>query len=232
VNYQAGIKYALILIALLILFTCCTPENANASFEAPTADFNALPLNGEAPQAVTFTSAVSGDVDSYYWDFGDGQTSKEKDPVHIYNEAGTYTVILVVNSKGGFDIEKKEDYVTVIAASEPPVDEFISWADAGKYIGEFRTVDGIIKSAYYASSKSSRPTFLNFNVPYEKYFTCLIWGRDRSKFVNAFHSTPESYLLHKHVRVTGPITEYPEGSGVPEMILTEPSQLIVLETEQ
>lgn len=230
-NYQADRKFICILITLLILFIGCTPEYTSPAIEAPSAGFNALPLEGEVPQTISFTTTVTGDVNSYYWDFGDGQTSNLKDPVHVYNEEGIYTVILVVNGEGGFVVEKKEDYITIVAVTKEPVNEVIGWADAGSHIGEFKTVDGIIKSAYYASSKSSRPTFLNFNIPYEGYFTCLIWGSDRSKFVNTFHSTPESYLLYKHVQVTGTITEYPEGSGVPEMILTKPSQVIVLETE-
>jgi PKD repeat protein len=37
---------------------------------------------------------------SYRWDFGDGQTSSEKDPYHLYSAAGTYKVILQT-AKGG-----------------------------------------------------------------------------------------------------------------------------------
>jgi len=38
-----------------------------------------------------------GEELTYEWDFGDGQTSGEKDPVHIYAEPGTYTVTLTVS---------------------------------------------------------------------------------------------------------------------------------------
>ena len=33
---------------------------------------------------------------SYSWDFGDGSTSTEKEPIHLYTEKGTYTVKLVI----------------------------------------------------------------------------------------------------------------------------------------
>jgi hypothetical protein len=214
---------------LLALIISCTPAITSPSIEAPTVDFTAEPLEGEAPQTVTFTALVEGDVGAYYWDFGDGSSSGQKDPEHIYDSEGIYTVILVAEGEGGFDVEKKDDYVTIIGVLEEPVKEVVDWADAGNYIGEIKTVDGIIKSTYYASNINGRPTFLNFNIPYEDYFTCLIWGSDRSKFVNTFHDTPESYLLNKHVQVTGVIKDYPEGSGVPEMILADPSQIIVLD---
>ena len=31
---------------------------------------------------------------SFHWDFGDGNTSTERDPIHIYSEIGNYTVVL------------------------------------------------------------------------------------------------------------------------------------------
>jgi hypothetical protein len=140
-------------------------------------------------------------------------------------------VILVVNGAGGIGVEKKVDYITILTEENEPVNEIIDWRDAGNYIGEVKTISGIIKDAYYASNNNSRPTFLNFNKPYEGYFTCVIWGSERSKFVNYFHGSPESYLLNKPVQVTGLVEEYPEGSGIPEMILTEPSQITVINPE-
>ncbi|MEZ5012669.1 MAG: PKD domain-containing protein [Chitinophagales bacterium] len=35
--------------------------------------------------------------DDYFWDFGDGSTSTEEDPSHIYADTGTYFVTLIVN---------------------------------------------------------------------------------------------------------------------------------------
>jgi PKD repeat protein len=37
-----------------------------------------------------------GTIQSWLWDFGDGNTSNEQNPTHIYTENGTYTVELVV----------------------------------------------------------------------------------------------------------------------------------------
>jgi PKD repeat protein len=212
----------------MLVIAGCTPEISDTSVEAPIVDFIAAPLEGKAPQTVTFTAILTGDTSSYYWDFGDGTSSKERDPGHIYNKEGIYTVILVVNGVGGIGVEKKEDYITIIGEDNAPVNEVVDWRDACNYIGESKTVEGVIRDAYYASTKSSRPTFLNFNKPYKGYFTCVIWGSDRSKFVNIFHSSPESYLLNKTVQVTGDILEYPEGSGIPEMILKEPSQITIM----
>jgi PKD repeat protein len=49
------------------------------------------------------------------WDFGDGQTSEERNPTHIYEAPGTYTVSLTVANDLGEDTKVKTGFVTVVA---------------------------------------------------------------------------------------------------------------------
>ena len=42
---------------------------------------------------------------SWNWDFGDGNTSSEQNPIHIYNEDGTYDVSLIVTTDIGSESE-------------------------------------------------------------------------------------------------------------------------------
>ncbi len=46
--------------------------------------------------SVQFSDQTLGAPDSWLWGFGDGNTSTEQNPVHIYNEAGIYNVCLFV----------------------------------------------------------------------------------------------------------------------------------------
>jgi parallel beta-helix repeat protein len=39
---------------------------------------------------------ADGNIIEYFWDFGDGTTSKEKEPVHIYGNNGVYKISLTV----------------------------------------------------------------------------------------------------------------------------------------
>lgn len=48
---------------------------------------------------VAFT-ALTKRAESWHWDFGDGQTSDEMNPVHIYQEGGIYDVKLTVTGNG------------------------------------------------------------------------------------------------------------------------------------
>ena len=71
---------------------------------APVAAFTAVPLSGEAPLSVTFDSSASqGDVVIYAWDFGDGDTSGEANPTHVFTDAGDYDVTLTIETLTGSD---------------------------------------------------------------------------------------------------------------------------------
>jgi PKD repeat protein len=54
-----------------------------------------VPLNG---QPTTFTDASTGSVSTRAWDFGDGTTSTERNPVHVFDSAGTFGVRLTVSN--------------------------------------------------------------------------------------------------------------------------------------
>ena len=88
------------------------------TFPPPVANFTATePLSGSTPLVITFTGNISGVVDSYLWNFGDGETSTETQPVHIYNQAGIYTVTLAVTGPGGSDTLTRTNYITVTELS-------------------------------------------------------------------------------------------------------------------
>ena len=97
--------------------------------EPPVADFTAQPVSGTAPLTVTFTN-LSQHASSYDWAFGDGGTSAETNPVHVYGTAGVYTVTLTATGPGGSDV--RADVITVHEAVEPPVADF----DAAPRYGE------------------------------------------------------------------------------------------------
>jgi hypothetical protein len=95
----------------------------------------------------------------------------------------------------------------------------LSPEDAAKHVGEDATVCGVVAAAKYAPQTSSRPTFLDFGKPYpDAIFTALILGSDRAKF-----GSPEKSLQGKQVCVSGRIQLY---QGKPEIMLTEPTQLV------
>jgi len=79
----------------------------------PTANFSATPVVGSAPLTVSFFDLSTGEIDSHFWDFGDGGTSTSPSPSHTYVNPGTYSITLVVSGPGGFDIKNRYDLIIV-----------------------------------------------------------------------------------------------------------------------
>ncbi len=90
-NYTVTFTYS--------VHNCFVVENADIITGTPiTADFTATPDSGFVPLTVQFQYTGSGAV-NFLWDFGDGSpTSTVQDPLHIYENKGTYTATLLVNS--------------------------------------------------------------------------------------------------------------------------------------
>ena len=77
---------------------------SNISNMPPIADFSWKPLHPAAGDTVFFTSEShdkDGSIISYKWDFGDGKTSTQANPRHVYATSGNYTVKLTVTDNYG-----------------------------------------------------------------------------------------------------------------------------------
>jgi PKD repeat protein len=81
--------------------------------DGPQADFSADPKSGIAPLSVQFNDESVGMINTWSWDFDDGETSDERNPVHKYNDtgSGSYDVSLTVYSSEGSNTKTKEDYI-------------------------------------------------------------------------------------------------------------------------
>ena len=77
--------------------------------------FTANTTGGPAPLAVLFTDTSAGDPTAWFWTFGDGNTSSERNPVHTYRAPGNYTVNLTVSTATGSATLSRPGYITVTA---------------------------------------------------------------------------------------------------------------------
>lgn len=84
---------------------------------APTAEFTANVVSGEAPLTVNFTSLSSGDIDSYQWFFDLAGGSTAQNPSFTFEFPGTYFISLEVTGPAGSDTEFKAGYISVTPAT-------------------------------------------------------------------------------------------------------------------
>lgn len=69
-------------------------EAANGVF-SPSASFSIL-IDGSSINLTSTSTDTDGTIESFVWDFGDGNTSTTQDPSHTYASGGTFTVSLTV----------------------------------------------------------------------------------------------------------------------------------------
>ncbi|HEX6882776.1 MAG TPA: PKD domain-containing protein [Planctomycetota bacterium] len=114
----------------------------------PAADLAVEPESGHAPLGVRFLDRSSGDITAWQWDFGDGTTAQVRDPVHVYQDPGAYTVSLSVRGPLGTDTALRPGLVTVI--EPPPTAEFQVTSTTGfaPFEVQFTDQSGGLVSAY------------------------------------------------------------------------------------
>jgi PKD repeat protein len=88
----------------------------------PTADFIAIPSQGQAPLLVEFDASNSGDengtIRSYEWSFGDGHVGRGQIATHEFSQKGSYSAELtVVDDRGATSVTRR----TVAVNNSAPV---------------------------------------------------------------------------------------------------------------
>lgn len=77
---------------------------------------------GQGPLTVNFTDESDASftiIDSWLWDFGDGNTSNEQNSTHTYSTEGTFTVSLTVTSPCESDTWTEMELIKV--TEDPPI---------------------------------------------------------------------------------------------------------------
>lgn len=131
----------------------------------PAADF----ANVITASTVTFNN-LSVDAGSYFWDFDDGGTSTQEDPVHIFTATGTYNVCLTALNKYGDDQICRATVITEVSAvadaqlensiklyPSPATDAVTIEYNAadGELLLEIYNIQGVLVDSYNINSKTT-----------------------------------------------------------------------------
>jgi len=96
-------------------------------FQDPIADFIADTTNGCNPLSIQFSDLStpgSSPVNSWFWDFGDGNSSSSQNPSHIFSLAATNSISLTsTDTNGCVSIFSNNNYIRI---TDPPQVNFTS----------------------------------------------------------------------------------------------------------
>ena len=146
----------------------------------------------------------NGFISDYFWDFGDGNTSVQKNPDHIYNEEGVYNVCLTLyDGRGCGKTICKEEVITIIdpkagfigdpifATCPPLLTNFFNTSeDAVSYVWDFGDNSGL--------SENESPSHV-YTSPGR--FDVMLIAQSTSKCM-------DTLILEEYVRVEGPSGEF------------------------
>lgn len=99
-TYTDAGKYRVELAVFDTATNCVISDTAYLNievFDSATADFTFSPNPVDMNEPVQFTNLSTGSS-NFFWTFGDGATSTDKDPQHIYEEPGEYTICLLAQN--------------------------------------------------------------------------------------------------------------------------------------
>jgi len=92
-----------------------------AATAVPVANFTGSPVHGVRSLTVRFTDHSSGNPTAWLWDFGDSNMtgSTLQNPVHLYQNAGNYTVRLTAKNAAGSNTVTKTGYISANTVTPP-----------------------------------------------------------------------------------------------------------------
>src|ERR1700752_1694734 len=92
--------FLLVFFGALALSSSCNKGDNTSN--KPAAKFSISGYELPTPCTISFIN-TSANATSYLWDFGDGNTSTQFNPAHVYNFNGSFLMKLKVTGPGGID---------------------------------------------------------------------------------------------------------------------------------
>ncbi|MBL7825651.1 MAG: peptidylprolyl isomerase [Saprospiraceae bacterium] len=131
----------------------------------PTASFTVPTQKFVAPVEVAFVNTTKFKAESYAWDFGDGATSTDANPMHRYTQSGNHLVVLKA-TKGNKTVTTKQ----MIQVTAPE-----------RCLVEIETDFGTMTVELYNATPKHRDNFIK--LAEEGYYNDLIFHRVINNFM-------------------------------------------------
>lgn len=170
----------------------------------PEADFSFSPVNPEVGEAVEFdASDSSGDIESYEWDFGDGNSGDGEFVENTYDVAGEYPVSLTVTDEQGRTDTETRDVEVSLDPDQCGVDRDSIGFSLQDYVieqGESTEAEVVVNN----DASQDQDVRVEFTVGGRTVDTveATVSGNDRREFSREVSAESSSYV-RAHVETEG-----------------------------
>ncbi len=128
-----------IVCLVLVAFSCHRDDDTPSN--KPAAKFSISGYELPLPNPVSFIN-ISSNATSYEWNFGDGNTSTQSNPSHVYSARGTYVIKLKATGPAGVDSTCKLLTVETAAPTNKSVFSYFQEKCVGTPVGiSFKTIN-------------------------------------------------------------------------------------------
>lgn len=142
-------------LAVAVLLSNCSRPVAKFAMEGEQQVLSSIAFENQSENAAT-----------YEWDFGDGNTSEQETPQHIYKESGTYTIALkAINEKGKAKITEQ-----TVSIAPPEI-----------CLVEIETIHGSMLVQLYDATPQHQDNFIK--LAQEGFFDGLLFHRVIENFM-------------------------------------------------
>lgn len=224
-----------------VMVACPYQLNARFNFDWQATEKAAVP---RVEDEITFTpDLIGGDTLAYFWDFGDGTTSEEIAPTHVYDSVGSYAVELRISRKNaGSNIpcgkDAEHEKIVSIARSVDQVGlnpiplvvdpiklprSFTYWGILllATLVGLILFGLGMLVLATRFLWKRTHPPELNggdegpYDIPFPKQDSLIAADRDLYDLANRLRMRRESST--QKIDLPGTIRKTIQSGGIPEL---------------
>ncbi len=160
------------------------------------ADFTSDIKFANTVQEIQFYDLSTGNPDIWFWDFGNGITSNEANPIIIYDQPGAYSVKLIVNTNYLEDSIIKQNYIHVF---EPLIVEFAAdetsvWPGQEVHFLDQSTGNPIYYYWHFGDGNTSILRYPNHSYAQPGYYSVTL---EVNNFFQNDSVTKENFILVK-----------------------------------
>lgn len=163
-------------LALFLIVLGCSKSSDTPKPPAPVLNFTFSGNTNPAPALVTFINS-STNATSYSWNFGDGFSSTEANPTHVYKTGGTYTVQLdAFNTTSSGTSESLTSKTITVANANSKMNiatmQLVTLPTSTSFTGYFKITDATNTNLFTSANTTINPATFPYSWTLAVPFVC------------------------------------------------------------